>query len=808
VHNDSNSDLFPSILDSENPLRHQKENANSKRDRGHGVGDNRIQELLTGLTAVLRTYETGAEDKRRSKKTSETTSGLKAPDPQVIIYTRSTTGHYGATFMSLNVVSQLGYSPEEFTKNPGFWTQRIHPEDLKRVESGFTALFDQGHFVHEYRFKHCSGEFRWMRDELNLLRDNHGNPSEILGTWVDVTERRRIEKALQESETQYRSLIDNAPIGMVSFDSLGEIIEFNPALLKILGAPELEPTKATDLFTLLPVAEAGISEAISHCLGTGQCSVGELQYKSRNGRDVYTKLYVMPIRGTNGNITGAHAFVQDLSEQKRAEDLIVSSERLKVLGQIATGVGHVFSNLLQVVAGNINMALTNLELRDEDAAKGNLEQIGATAKSVIESVRWLQQFGRERSGRTVSHHELFDLVEVVNEAIEICKLWSVTELARFNLSVTYNLDLVPGCHVEGLRDRIVWMIFNLLKNAVESMPSGGEIKISTSIKGDRVILVIQDSGVGIPADHVKNIVSAFWTSKINHAGMGLTFAAGILRQHGGSMGVKRVRPKGTCFVVRLPFVSDVSARTKALAERAVPRGHRILLVDDDERIISIFEEALDQLDQKVYSAYSGKQALRILEENEIDAVVCDLVMNEMNGWEVSKAIAERCRKTGVPKPVIIMLTGYARQLSEEEKKLHPEVDRVVEKPIDVTKILEIVTEEVEKASVDSAFSGKVDRIDLLEYLQLLLLNGQNVILEVIARDGAKGRIYIEEGGVRHSVCGDLEGEEALFQCLTFTGGNFKGLPWSPPSTITINKPAEFLLIEAARRRDEKRALRA
>ena len=180
-------------------------------------------------------------------------------------------------------------------------------------------------------------------------------------------------------------------------------------------------------------------------------------------------------------------------------------------------------------------------------------------------------------------------------------------------------------------------------------------------------------------------------------------------------------------------------------------------------------------------------------------------MDGMNGWELGKAVCDLCSKKAVPRPTIIFLTGFAHQITEDEASRHPEIDRILEKPIEVPRLLEIITEEVRKVSAHAAFSGRVDRIDLLEYLQLLSLNGQQVIQEIVSRDGTSAYIYLDRGEICHAVCGDLEGEEALYKSLTFKGGTFSGLPWTPPKKVTINQPLQFLLIEAARRRDEMKS---
>lgn len=765
------------------------------------MAESRVHELLSGLIVTIRS--TGAEAGPTKKGFMGGPGELRYFDsssPQVIIYTRKAHGNYGHTFISDNIVSQLGYAGKDFITDPSSWSRNIHPDDAQGVSSRLGELFDTGHLVLEYRFRHKDGRYRRLRDELNLIKDDHGKPSEILGSCIDVTERGRAERALRAGEARYRSLVDSAPMGMISFDRNGEITEFNPAVLNILGASHLEVADSRDLFSLLPLVEAGISEAIVQCLESGESGVGEFQYKSKVDRQVYTRVHVVPIRDDEKRITGAHAFLLDISDQKRAEELIVGSERLKVLGQISSGVGHTFSNLLQIVSGNANMALTNLDLKNFEAAKANLNQITEGLKSGTEAVRWLQQFARSRSEGISQKQEIFDLAEAVEEAVEMCKLWSKSELERKRINIVHELDLARGCHVEGIPDQIAWVALNILKNAVEAMPKGGTIKTKAHIKDRKVILSIQDSGIGIPSENVKHITTAFWTSKEAHAGMGLPFSCGILRTHGGTLGVKRVKPRGSLFMVRLPYVNPLMIHAP---KESPGKGLRILFVDDDERIVKVFERGFRVLGQTLIPAYSGEQALFMFKQTQADAIVCDLAMPGMNGWEVGKALQTVCMEKGIPKPPFIVLTGWARQLGDDEILANPQVDRVVPKPVKVPHLLEVIQEEIGRSQSQGDFSGSIGGIDILEYIQLLLLNGRQLLVEIQSRDGEHGLVYVDRGEIVHAKCGDLEGEEALYNCLLFKGGNFSSLPWREPERATINKPGVFLLIEAARKRDER-----
>jgi len=421
-----------------------------------------------------------------------------------------------------------------------------------------------------------------------------------------------------------------------------------------------------------------------------------------------------------------------------------------------------------------------------------------SVQSATEPVRWLHEYGRDTS----SPKKVLDLSDLVAEAVEICQLWSRAELERTGVQVRYEVSLAEKCHVQGVPDQIFWVVLNLLKNAVEALPEGGRIIVKTCIKENQIILSVQDNGTGIPVGAINQIVQAFWTSKEGHAGMGLTFSSEIIRQHRGSMGLKRAKPHGTCFVVRFPYVRDPMNQGLARVERATEKGFRILLIEDQPPVLKILKEGLELLGQRPLCASSVEEGLRILHAADVDAIVCELAMPETDGWEAAADVRRFCLEQDRPRPPFIILTGCAPCADENGTDSHPGVARVLTKPVKVLELLEAITEEIGKSSANDAFSGKVDRIDLLEYVQLLLLNGHKMVLEVLSRDGTKGHIFLDRGEIRGARCGALRGENALYRCLTFGGGTFSTLPWCEPEEGAINKSAMFLLVEAARKRDE------
>jgi len=157
-----------------------------------------LQVIVRDITEKKRTEE-------KLKESEEMLKFLVSSSPAVI-YTCKAYGDFGATFVSENIKQQTGYEPEEYTKNPSFWASKIHPEDKKRVFEELKMLFIKGKYTHEYRFKFKDGKYSWMRDEMRLIKDEKGKPREIIGSWIDITERKKAENALKERYKELQCL--------------------------------------------------------------------------------------------------------------------------------------------------------------------------------------------------------------------------------------------------------------------------------------------------------------------------------------------------------------------------------------------------------------------------------------------------------------------------------------------------------------------------------------------------------------------------------------------------------------------------
>jgi PAS domain S-box-containing protein len=158
----------------------------------------------------------------------------------VAIYTSKTSGDYGAISITENVKQIMGYEPREFIENPSFWIDHIHPEDRQRILNELPQIFEQGSYIYEYRFLHKEGMYRWVRDDMRLIKDEFENPIEIVGYWIDITERKRAEEVLRDSRNMLQTVLDSIPSAVFWKDRDSIYLGGNRTWLEALGLKSSE----------------------------------------------------------------------------------------------------------------------------------------------------------------------------------------------------------------------------------------------------------------------------------------------------------------------------------------------------------------------------------------------------------------------------------------------------------------------------------------------------------------------------------------------------------------------------------------
>ena len=251
-----------------------------------------------------------------------------------IIYSGEPSGNYAETFVSENVKNILGYEPHEFTDDPKFWLEHIHPEDRPRVLTELAHVPELERFVCEYRFLHKDGTYRWMHEDGTLLRDSEGKPLEIIGAWTDITERKQAEEALRESEERYRLIAENmaGSVWLMDMNLKPTYISPNTTrargyTLEELGALPLDRQLTPDSLKLaLETFQDALSEENLNSKDAPTSVTLQLEFYRRDGSTFWSENTFSLVRNSKGEPAGILGVGRDITERKRLDDKLRESE--------------------------------------------------------------------------------------------------------------------------------------------------------------------------------------------------------------------------------------------------------------------------------------------------------------------------------------------------------------------------------------------------------------------------------------------------------------------------------------------------
>jgi len=378
-------------------------------------------------------------------------------------------------------------------------------------------------------------------------------------------------------------------------------------------------------------------------------------------------------------IAVAHAEFEEL------RDRATHAEKMAALGELSFGVAHNVNNTLTGILGRAQLLLRT---KDPEKINGGIEMIIKSAEDGAHIIRRIQDFARRQPSRQ------FESVSVAQLMKDVCEMsrprWeTLGETARIRFALFADSTAsVMGDAVE-LREVLVNMIYN----AIDAMPAGGEIRMSSNEINGRVILTIADNGTGMTPEVKSRLFDPFFTTKgKGGTGMGMAVSFGIIRRHNGSIEVESEPGRGTTFRISLPVAkqpeSAVSSSETNDDARVAPHTLRVLVVDDENTVREVLREALDAEGCEVLVAESGEAALKLYDTQagRFDIVFTDIGMPEMSGWELASEI----RKRSLTVPLAIV-SGWADAISCDARQAI-KADWVVSKPFDIGTIASIANE--------------------------------------------------------------------------------------------------------------------
>jgi PAS domain S-box-containing protein len=562
----------------------------------------------------------------------------------------------------------LGYAIQEMTPNrPGTWLKLVHPGDEENMRADLEKCLDSGvrAFVRYLRMRHREG--RWIHAVCGgriMERDDQGRPLRLSGFFYDLTEKRRSEAALRESEEKFRALVENSLDGIMRFDRRHRHLYVNPQAERETGIPVADFLGKTHRELGFPDDLCDyLEKSLEQVFITGH--VNRVEFNLPNGNTL--DWMIIPELDGQGEVKAVITSSRDITayrkvdaERARLESQLYHAQKMEAVGRLAGSVAHDFNNMLSVILGHSDLAL--LEMKPDHPLYESMTSIGTAARRSAELTRQLMVFARKQP--------IAPRLLNINEAIG-----SITGMLQHLVGREINLAWIPAETLNPVNmdpAQLDQILTSLCSNSRDAITGAGRITIETGNvffdraycdthsgfrEGAFVMMAVSDNGCGMDASTLNSIYEPFFTTKDQGKGTGLSTVYGIVKQNSGFINVYSEPGVGTIFRVYLPAADSMELSEGGRKnERTLLRGaETVLVVEDEPAILALTERMLKDLGYQVILSTRPTEALKLAEENpgRIQLLLTDIVMPEMNGGELARKL------TGLyPSLKILFMSGY------------------------------------------------------------------------------------------------------------------------------------------------------
>ena len=515
----------------------------------------------------------------------------------------------------------------------------------------------------------------------------------LLICWFNAA-LRATQESLRRSESNFRSLVMNAPYGICRCDALGILQDANPALVAMFGYESAAALRGRHLGSLYADAQQWFQTA-DHFHARKEFNNLTTECVRRDGASIVARISGRSIpNGKSGD--SFEIFMEDVTETRTLELQLRQAQKMEAIGRLAGGIAHDFNNLLMVISGYAEFLLERIG--PDPRLRGPAQEISNATQRATSLTRQLLAFSRKQ----MLAPKVLDLNEVVAENLKM--------LTRM-IGEDIDLVMVPGAVLGALRadpGQIDQVIMNLAVNGRDAMPQGGKLTIETAnvtldenfarthtplAPGDYIMLAISDTGVGMDGETQLHIFEPFFTTKgAKGTGLGLSTVYGIVKQSGGFIFVDSQPQRGTSFRAYFPRVDGREDATAAQESLALPRAEHgqetILLVEDETNLRHLARQYLEIQGYKILEAEDGAAALQIVDgyQGTIDLLLTDVVMPGMNGRELATHISKL-----LPEVRVLYMSGYTENAIGHDGTLDPGIN-LLQKPFSLPALKDRVRE--------------------------------------------------------------------------------------------------------------------
>ncbi len=541
----------------------------------------------------------------------------------------------------------------------------------------------------------CSYGRIWTNNEIQLFKEIGGRVVDSLNSLLFLRDLRNSEKALRESESRLRSVIEQSNDAIYIYYN-GKLDLVNRRFIDLTGVtPDQITEEGLDILTHIDEENRQIVRKHVEAIRNGEktSDVFELNLKLKDGEQLQVQANIVEINYRDSKaILGT---LRDITELKSLEKMLLQSQKIESIGHLAGGIAHDFNNLLTPIIGNTELAL--LDLNPADPLYRDIQEISDTAERAKNLTRQLLAFSRKQ----ILDVQVVDMNRLIENFRKILRR-TIREDIRIETNYGHSLGLV---RVD--ISQMEQVLMNLLVNAQDAMPFGGDIGIRTEAlvvdsdyaerhpdiqTGEYVLLSISDNGEGMDQDTSDRIFDPFFTTKEagKGTGLGLSTVYGIVKQLGGSIIVDSQLGKGTVFSIYLPVnEEDQREETETIDDIYQSQGDEtILIVEDQEPVRRIAERILGACGYDIFLAGDGIEALELIAKKDIkiDLLLTDVVMPHLNGRELYMKLVETH-----PDMKVLFMSGYTQDVIAHHGVLDKGID-FIEKPLSVTSLTKKIRE--------------------------------------------------------------------------------------------------------------------
>jgi PAS domain S-box-containing protein len=686
-----------------------------------------------------------------------------------VIYCRTVADNFQPTFVSEGITELFNVTPKEYFENPDLWRERVHPEDVSRIEAWVDGIFEGDKQWIEYRYRRKDGSYCWVHDRQHVVRDEKGEPVEIVGSWTDITSRKEAEEARETARSRLTLLLGAAPSVIYSFAASGD---FAPTFVSaniahMLGYSPGQYLKDADFWRShvhpddLPEVEAKQAELFRKGV-----HLAEYRFRKKNGTYCWVSDEQHLIRDKHGHPVEVVGSWSDIDARKAAEQAFQAAQlELEKATQAAleaneaksvflANMSHEIRTPMNAIIGLSHLALkTDLTPRQRDYVL----KIKSSGQHLLGIINDILDFSKIEAGKLSIETIDFDLDKVLEN---VGNLMSEKASAK-GLELIFEVAPDVSTHFRGDPLRLGQILINFCNNAVK-FTEHGEVSVAVRVLEDNpdsqlVQFSVSDTGIGMTEAQIARLFQAFeqadasTTRKYGGTGLGLAISKQLTELMGGHVEVKSELGKGSIFT----FTARLGKGTAIVRPRLLQsdlRGRRVLIIDDNTHARAVLSNMLTNMTFIADEAASGEEAINMVRQaanqnQRYEIAFVDWQMPGMNGIETGKRIMQ-IPDLQLP-PHLVMVTAYGR---EEVLKQAEEsgFENVLIKPVTSSILFDtaVVALGADRERPEPVQAGPSFDIDRLRGARVLLVEDNEINQEVAIGqlEDAEAFVDIAENG--------------------------------------------------------------